>query len=45
MRSSKLTDQQIVIALNQAETGSPVKEVIHKTGSGEQTFSGGKKYS
>ncbi len=36
MRSCKLTDQQIVFALKQAETGSPAKEVIHKMGAADK---------
>jgi putative transposase len=30
MRSSKFTEEQIAFALKQAETGTPVKEVIRK---------------
>jgi putative transposase len=38
MKKSKFTDQQIAFALKQAETGTPVKEVIRKLGITEQTF-------
>jgi hypothetical protein len=36
MKKSKFTDQQIAFALKQAETGTPVKEVIRKLGITEQ---------
>ena len=38
MKKSRYTDEQIAFALRQAETGTPVKEVIHKMGIAEQTF-------
>ena len=38
MRSSKFTEEQIAFALKQAETGTPVKEVLRKLGITEQTF-------
>ena len=38
MRSSKFTEEQIAFALKQAETETPVKEVIRKMGITEQTF-------
>lgn len=38
MRSSKFTEEQIAFALKQAETGTPVKEVMRKMGVTEQTF-------
>ncbi len=38
MRKSKYTEEQIAFALKQAETGTPVKEVIRKMGITEQTF-------
>ena len=38
MKRSKFTEQQIAFALKQAETGTPVKEVIRKLGITEQTF-------
>jgi len=38
MKSSKFTEEQIAFALKQAETGTPVKEVIRKMGITEQTF-------
>ena len=38
MRSSKFTEEQIAFALKQAETGTPVSQVIRKMGITEQTF-------
>jgi len=38
MKKSKFTEEQIAFALKQAETGTPVKEVIRKIGITEQTF-------
>ena len=38
MKSSKFTEEQIAFALKQAETGTPVKEVVRKMGITEQTF-------
>ena len=38
MKKSRFTDEQIAFALRQAETGTPVKEVIRKMGISEQTF-------
>lgn len=38
MRKSRFTEQQISYALKQAETGTPVSEVIRKMGITEQTF-------
>lgn len=38
MKSSKFTEEQISFALKQAETGTPVKEVIRKMGITEQTY-------
>ena len=38
MKKSKFTEEQISFALKQAETGTPVKEVIRKMGITEQTF-------
>ncbi|OFW63916.1 MAG: Hin recombinase [Actinobacteria bacterium RBG_19FT_COMBO_36_27] len=38
MKRSKFTEEQIAFALKQAETGTPVKEVIRKLGITEQTF-------
>jgi len=38
MRSSKFTEEQIAFALKQAETGTPVREVIRKMDITEQTF-------
>ncbi len=38
MRKSNFTDEQIAFALKQAETGTPIKEVVRKMGITEQTF-------
>lgn len=38
MKKSRYTEEQIAFALRQAETGTPVKEVIRKMGIAEQTF-------
>ena len=38
MKKSRYADEQIAFALRQAETGTPVKEVIRKMGIAEQTF-------
>lgn len=38
MKKTRYTDEQIAFALRQAETGTPVKEVIRKMGIAEQTF-------
>ena len=38
MKKSKFTEQQIVFALKQAETGIPVEEVCRKLGISEATF-------
>jgi len=38
MKKSKFTEEQIAFVLKQAETGTPVKEVIRKMGITEQTF-------
>jgi len=38
MKKSKFTEEQISFALKQAETGTPVKEVIRKIGITEQAF-------
>ena len=38
MRKSRFTEQQIAYALQQAEHGVPVKEVIRKMGITEQTL-------
>ena len=38
MKKSKFTEQQIVFALKQAETGVPVAEVCRKMGISEATF-------
>ena len=38
MRASRFTEQQIVAALRQAESGTPVVEVCRKLGIAEQTF-------
>ncbi len=38
MRKGRFTEQQIHYALNQAETGTPVAEIIRKMAVTEQTF-------
>jgi len=38
MKKTRYTDEQIAFALRQAETGTPVKEVLRKMGIPEQTF-------
>ena len=38
MKRSKFTESQIVFGLKQAETGTPVAEVIRRMGVSEQTF-------
>jgi putative transposase len=38
LKKTRYTDEQIAFALRQAETGTPVKEVIRKMGISEQTF-------
>ena len=38
MKNSAFTEEQISFALRQAESGTPVKEVIRKMGITEQTF-------
>ncbi len=38
MRRSRYTEQQIAYALQQAEHGVPIKDVIRKMGITEQTF-------
>jgi len=43
MKKSRFTDEQISFALKQAETGTPVVEVIRKMGISEQTFYNWKK--
>ena len=43
MKKSRYTDEQIAFALRQAETGTPVQEVIRKMGISEATFYNWKK--
>ena len=38
MKNSKFLEEQIAFALKQAETGTPVKEVVRTMGISEQTF-------
>ena len=38
MKKSRFTEEQVAFALRQAETGTPVAEVIRKMGVSEQTF-------
>jgi putative transposase len=38
MKTSKFTDEQIAMALRQAEAGTPVGEICRKLGVSEQSF-------
>ena len=38
MKTSKFSDEQIALALRQAEAGTPVGEICRKLGVSEQTF-------
>ena len=38
MKKTRFTEEQIAFALRQAETGTPVAEVLRKVGVSEQTF-------
>jgi putative transposase len=38
VKTSKFTDEQIAMALRQAEAGTPVGEICRKLGVSEQTF-------
>ena len=38
MKTSKFTDEQIPMALRQAEAGTPIGEICRKLGVSEQTF-------
>lgn len=38
MKKSRFTGEQIALASKQAETGTPVAEVIRRMGISEQTF-------
>jgi putative transposase len=38
MTTSKFTDEQIALALHQAEAGTPVGEICRKLGVSEQSF-------
>jgi putative transposase len=44
MKTSKFTDEQIALALRQAEAGTPVGEICRKLGVSEQTFYRWKKH-
>jgi putative transposase len=43
VKKSRYTEEQIAYALRQAETGTPVAEVIRRMGVSEQTYYRGKK--
>lgn len=43
MRTSRFSEEQIGLALRQAEVGTPVKEICRKLGVREATFYGWKK--
>ncbi len=43
MKKTKYTEEQIAFTLKQAETGTPVQEVIRKLGISEQTYYNWKK--
>jgi transposase-like protein len=43
MKKSRYTDEQIAFELHQAETGTPVAEVIRRMGIAEQTFANWKR--
>ena len=38
MKTSKFSDEQVALALRQAEAGTPVGEICRKLGVSEQTF-------
>ena len=38
MKKSRFTEEQIAYALKQAETGTPVAQVLRRMGISEQTF-------
>ena len=38
MKTSKFTDEQVAMALRQAEAGTPVGEICRKLGVSEQSF-------
>jgi putative transposase len=38
VKKSRFTEEQIAFVLNQAETGTPVAEVLRRMGISEQTF-------
>ena len=42
MKKTRFTDEQIAFALRQAETGTPVQEVIRKMGISERPFTVGR---
>ena len=45
MKKSSFTEEQISFALKQAETGTPVADIVRKLEISEQTFYRWKKYS
>lgn len=43
MKKTRHTDEQIAFALKQAETGTPVAEVIRRMGSRSRRFTAGRR--
>jgi putative transposase len=43
VKKSRYTEEQIAYALKQAETGTPVAEVIRRMGVSEQNFTAGRR--
>jgi hypothetical protein len=44
VKKSRYTEEQIAYALKQAETGTPVAEVLRRMGISEQTFTAGRSF-
>jgi putative transposase len=45
VKKSRYTEEQIAFALKQAETGTPVAEVIRRMGISEHTFTVGRSFT